>query len=134
MTGLYAHDHLLATQQRIADELARAQGHLAFRHDGGGVCVDGGSGRWSVWWEVSARLSTFDVVDRALQWGEIREVDGCCREDLALTASGFSGTSPRPSDGLTRRRESTFEFVLHYLISDLHNRNDGAHSANNRPF
>lgn len=29
------HDHLLAAQQRVADELARAQGDLAFRHDCG---------------------------------------------------------------------------------------------------
>lgn len=29
-----AHDHLLPPQQRVADELARAQGHLSFRHLG----------------------------------------------------------------------------------------------------
>ena len=33
MGRCYAHDHLLAAQERVADELARAQGHLAFRHD-----------------------------------------------------------------------------------------------------
>ena len=37
MGGFYAHDHLLAAQERVADELARAQGDLAFRH----VCGDG---------------------------------------------------------------------------------------------
>ena len=35
--GLYAHNHLLASEERVADELARAQGDLAFRHD----CGDG---------------------------------------------------------------------------------------------
>lgn len=32
--GLYAHDHLLAAQKRVANELARAQGHLRVRHAG----------------------------------------------------------------------------------------------------
>lgn len=36
----YAHNHLLAAQERVANELARAQSHLGFRHTG--VC------RW-VW-------------------------------------------------------------------------------------
>lgn len=31
--GLYSHDHLLATQQGVADELARPESDLAFRHD-----------------------------------------------------------------------------------------------------
>lgn len=30
-----AHDHLLAAQERVANELASAQGDLSFRHDGG---------------------------------------------------------------------------------------------------
>ena len=30
--GVDAHDHLLSSQERVADELACAQGHLAFRH------------------------------------------------------------------------------------------------------
>ena len=31
--GGNSHDHLLAAEERVADELARAQGDLAFRHD-----------------------------------------------------------------------------------------------------
>ena len=31
----HSHDHLLAGKQWVADELARAQGDLAFRHVGG---------------------------------------------------------------------------------------------------
>jgi len=34
--GLYAHDHLLAAQEGVANELARAQSHLRVRHDDGG--------------------------------------------------------------------------------------------------
>jgi hypothetical protein len=33
--GLYAHDHLLAAQEGVANELARAQSHLRVRHDYG---------------------------------------------------------------------------------------------------
>jgi hypothetical protein len=33
--GLYAHDHLLASQEGVANELARAQSHLRVRHDDG---------------------------------------------------------------------------------------------------
>ena len=33
--GLYAHDHLLAAKQRVADELARAQGDRSVSHDEG---------------------------------------------------------------------------------------------------
>jgi hypothetical protein len=34
MSGiLYSHDHLLAHQERVSDELARAQGHLRVGHD-----------------------------------------------------------------------------------------------------
>ena len=40
--GLYAHDHLLAAQERVANELARAQSHLRVRHDDG----------WLSWIEV----------------------------------------------------------------------------------
>lgn len=32
--GLYAHDHLLAAQERVANELARAQSYLRVRHGG----------------------------------------------------------------------------------------------------
>lgn len=32
--GLYAHDHLLAAQEGVANELARAQSHLRVRHGG----------------------------------------------------------------------------------------------------
>lgn len=56
--GGYAHDHLLAAEQRVADKLARAQGHLAFRHDCG--CRFDMSGSVST---VSARLAYFEVVD-----------------------------------------------------------------------
>lgn len=40
--GLYAHDHLLAAQEGVANELARAQSHLRVRHDDG----------WLSWIEV----------------------------------------------------------------------------------
>ena len=40
--GLYAHDHLLAAQKGVANELARAQSHLRVRHDDG----------WLSWIEV----------------------------------------------------------------------------------
>jgi hypothetical protein len=33
LEGLYAHDHLLASQEGVANELARAQSHLRVRHD-----------------------------------------------------------------------------------------------------
>lgn len=56
--GGYAHDHLLAAEQRVADKLARAQGHLAFRHDCG--CRFDLSDSVST---VSARLAYFEVVD-----------------------------------------------------------------------
>jgi len=39
---LYAHDHLLAAQEGVANELARAQSHLRVRHDDG----------WLSWIEV----------------------------------------------------------------------------------
>ena len=51
-SGVYAHDHLLAAQKRVADELARAQGHLSFRHIGG--CD---MSCWLMKSAVSARLS-----------------------------------------------------------------------------
>jgi hypothetical protein len=37
--GRYAHDHLLAAQEWVADELAGAQGHLRFGHIGGSLGV-----------------------------------------------------------------------------------------------
>lgn len=37
----YAHDHLLAAQEGVANELARAQGHLSVGHDCGGGVGDG---------------------------------------------------------------------------------------------
>lgn len=43
--GLYAHDHLLAAQEGVANELARAQSHLRVRHDGWYVVVDRGRRR-----------------------------------------------------------------------------------------
>jgi hypothetical protein len=33
---LHLHDHLAATEEGVADELARAQGNLGVGHDGGG--------------------------------------------------------------------------------------------------
>lgn len=40
--GLYAHDHLLAAQEGVANELARAQSHLRVRHVGWLIVVDRG--------------------------------------------------------------------------------------------
>lgn len=40
--GLYAHDHLLAAQKGVANELARAQSHLGVRHLGWLIGVDRG--------------------------------------------------------------------------------------------
>lgn len=45
-SAVYAHDHLLAAEQWVADKLARAQGHLAFRHDCGGNVWMSGVGGW----------------------------------------------------------------------------------------
>lgn len=42
MEGLYAHDHLLAAQEGVANELARAQSHLRVRHGGWMIVVDRG--------------------------------------------------------------------------------------------
>lgn len=53
--GAYAHNHLLAAQERIADELARAQGHLAFGHVGG--IIRGSKVVVGVGFVVSARLA-----------------------------------------------------------------------------
>jgi hypothetical protein len=39
---LYAHDHLLAAQKGVANELARAQSHLGVRHLGWLIGVDRG--------------------------------------------------------------------------------------------
>ena len=43
--GLDVHDHLLAAQERVANELARAQSHLRVRHDVWLIVVDRGRRR-----------------------------------------------------------------------------------------
>ena len=73
--GLYAHDHLLAAQEGVANELARAQSHLRVRHDDG----------WLSWIEV------------------VFVVGILCLGALACTASDFVEFPPRAQKRAVRQ-------------------------------
>lgn len=80
------HDHLLAAQQWVADEFARAQGHLVAGHDCGCSVVDDVES-----WKVSARLGRQVREKRQPAFGyAIFEVGGCA----GSPAPRFSFTTP----------------------------------------
>lgn len=84
--GLYAHDHLLAAEERVADELARAQGHLAFRHVGGVDVVVGFECECSP--GVGRRCQSAQIEIR--RCGPVLAKKFCLRHQAAIINPGFS--------------------------------------------
>jgi len=85
--GLYAHDHLLAAQERVANELARAQSHLRVRHGGWLIVVDRGRRVVFCVGERSPAASNVVLAGRCANLISSCSSHGCVRKQFRLGRS-----------------------------------------------
>jgi len=76
----HPHDHLLAAQERVSDEFARAQSHLAFGHVGGvvGGCRSRGISARLRWKQCRRQIEMWATFAKSMPEAAIEIQCGAC--------------------------------------------------------